>query len=423
MSSKITNIGRRLSHSEGVPNAWKSQIQRGEIKFNKPTVLFFPGNGVNDDKKTNGEVKNIIKALGRIGVKEQDINLLSLNYNNAEFDSLLTLEYFRTGNENIDEKNKNPLFFKGIYETIFQPLIINSKGSKKSIEDIKKSFRNITLISHCFGSLSAFFIINNIKEDMKQRGFNDNEIKDVLSELVNISISPRAGFENCDSSILSIGFLSLDDTLKNFSIVRMEDFGVKNIDAKSFYYSDIDNALANQNDIFKNGNINPNFYLYVNGKMYDYEKIGIPKLSDDKALNANFVHNLSDYIDEDKVGISFLTQNGEGIFFQIDKNASGKNFSRVICKVMQNSVSLSIKGEKRTLDNVASNETPIIFKQGKPTENIYTTNLHFDGDNDIFRKNYYDFKDKLYLDEKFNSATKKIESKENNITVNSNCRD
>ena len=291
MSGKITNIGRRLSHSEGVPNAWKSQIQRGEIKFNKPTVLFFPGNGVKTDKQTNGEVKNIIKALGRIGVKEQDINLLSINYNDVEFDSLLTLEYFRTGNKSIDERDRNPLFFKDMYETIFQPLIINSKGSKKSIEDIKKSFRNITLISHCFGSLSAFIIINNIKEDMKQRGFNDNEIKDVLSELVNISISTRAGFENCDSSILSIGFLSLDDNLKNFSIVKMEDLGVKNIDKKSFYYSDIGNALLNQK------NTNPNFHLYVNGKMYDYERFGIPKLSDDKSLNANFVHNLSDYID------------------------------------------------------------------------------------------------------------------------------
>lgn len=410
MSGKTSNIGRRLSHSEGVPYAWKSQIQRGEIKFNKPTVLFFPGNGVKTDKRTNGEVKNIIKALGRIGVKEQDINLLSINYNDVEFDSLLILEYFQNGDESIDEKNKNPLFFKDIYETIFQPLIINSKGGKKSIEDIKKSFRNITLVSHCFGSLSALFIINNIKEDMKQRGFNDNEIKDVLSELVNISISPRAGFENCDSSILSIGFLSLDDTLKNFSIVKMEDLGVKNIDKKSFYYSDIGNALVNQNN-----NIKPNFHLYVNGKMYDYEKIGIPKLSDDKALNANFVHDLSHYIDEDRDGISFLTQNGKDIFFQTDKNSSGKNFSRIICKAMQNSVSLSMRGEKRTLDNVVSNETPITFKQGKPTENIYTTNLHFDGNNEVFRKNYDDFK--------FNGATKKIEQKENNITINSNCRD
>lgn len=416
MAGKITNIGRRLSHSEGVPYAWKSQIQRGEIKFNKPIVLFFPGNGVKTDKKTNGEVKNIIKALGRIGVKEQDINLLSINYNDVEFDSLLTLEYFQNGDESIDEKNKNPLFFKDIYETIFQPLIINSKGSKKSIEDIKKSFRNITLISHCFGSISVFFIINNIKKDMKQRGFNDNEIKDVLSELVNISISTRAGFENCDSSVLSIGFLSLDDHLKNFSIVSMEDFGVKNIDKKSFYYSDIGNALINKK------NTNPNFHLYVNGKMYDYEKFAVPRLRDED-LNANFVHDLSDYIDEDKLGMSFSNQNGEETCVQIDKNSSGKNFSRLICKVMQNSVSLSMKGEKRTLDNLVLNETPITFKQGKPIENIYTTNLHFDGDNEVFRKNYDDFKAKLNLDKQFEDATQKIEPKENNITINLNYRD
>ncbi|MGN0929648.1 MAG: hypothetical protein ACI4N3_03340 [Alphaproteobacteria bacterium] len=129
-----SNIGRRLSHSEGVPNAWKSNIQRGEIKFNKPTVLFFPGNGINDDKRTNGEVKNIIKALGRTGVKEQDINLLSIHYPYDEFnkiDSNEAMKYFQTGDESIDEKNKNPLFFKDVYETIFQPLIINNKGKKK----------------------------------------------------------------------------------------------------------------------------------------------------------------------------------------------------------------------------------------------------------------------------------------------------
>ncbi|MBD5398621.1 hypothetical protein HDR60_03900 [bacterium] len=417
MAGKITNIGRRLSHSEGVPYAWKSQIQRGEIKFNKPTVLFFPGAGIINDKKANREIKNIIKALGRIGVKEQDINLFSINYAD-EYSHKITLDamkYFQTGNESIDKKNNNLLFFKDIYETIFKPIITNSKGGKKSIEDIKKSFRNITIISHCFGSVSAFFIIKNIKEDMARLGFNDNEIKDVLSELVNISISPRTGFENCDSSVLSIGFLTFDDYLKKFPIVNMEDFGVKNIDKKSFYYSDIGNALIPKN-------INPNFHLYVNGKMYDYEKFDIPNLGDG-ALNANFVHHLSDYIDEDKVGMSFSTQNGEETCVQIDKNSSGKNFSRLICKVMQNSVSLSMKGEKRNLDNVVSNETPITFKQGKPIENIYTTNLHFDGDNEVFRKNYDDFKAKLNLDKQFEDATQKIEPKENNITINLNYRD
>ncbi|MGN0929649.1 MAG: hypothetical protein ACI4N3_03345 [Alphaproteobacteria bacterium] len=246
---------------------------------------------------------------------------------------------------------------------------------------------------------------------MLRLGFNPDEIKDVLSELVNISISPRAGFEKCDSSVLSIGFVTFDDYLKKFSIVNMEDFGVKNIDKKSFYYSDIGNAFINQK------NINPNFYLYINGKMYDYEKFGIPKLGD--ALNANFVHALSDYIDEDKVGISFSNQNAEETFFQIDKNLSGKNFSRLICKIMQNSVSLSMKGEKRTLDNLVSNETPITFKQGKPTENIYTTNLHFDGNNEVFRKNYMDF----YLDKQFGNGTQKLQSSDNNIIINSNYRD
>lgn len=418
MAGKTSNIGRRLSHSEGVPNAWKSNIQRGEIKFNKPTVLFFPGGGVINGKKANGEIKKIIKALGRIGVNEQDINLLSINYLDEysyEF-RFEVMKYFQTGDESIDKKNKNPLLFKDIYETIFQPLITNSKGGKKDIEDIKQSFRNITFISHCFGSLSAFFIINNIKEDMVRLGFNNNEIKDVLSELVNISISPRAGFEKCDSSVLSIGFLSLDDYMKSFSIVNLKNLGVKNIDKKSFHYSDIGNVLINQK------NINSNFNLYINGKMYDYEKFGIPKLRDE-ALNANFVHDSSYYIDEDKAGISISNQDGEEIFVQIDKTSAGKNFSRLICKTMQNSLSLSMMGEKRTLDNLVSNETPITFKQGKPTENIYTTNLHFDGNNEVFRKNYDDFKAKLNLDKQFEDATQKIEPKGNNITINLNYRD
>ena len=107
--------------------------------------------------------------------------------------------------------------------------------------------------------------------------------------------------------------------------------------------------------------------------------------------DSNFGHLIDDYTDEDLVTeywgeetpqISFIEE------LEIPKNKNGKNFCRLVCRSIQNAVSLSAMGQKRTIEGVVSNDTPIIFKQGSKKDNPNTVGVRFDGNNTEFEKNY-----------------------------------
>ena len=106
-----------------------------------------------------------------------------------------------------------------------------------------------------------------------------------------------------------------------------------------------------------------------------------------------------------------VLKNGEILTIDgISKNSNGKNFSRLIRRVLANSVSLSKIGEKRCFQNIVSNSTEIVYvfdiKHGLSHEFC-------------IKKDSFEFDNsKLNKDEQLKLAIRKLESKMNKESEN-----
>ena len=95
---KKSKTGRRINKSEGNIHGWIRDLKRGEIKFNKPVILGLAGDGTQDDNTANGMAKEIETILGRDGVIENDIQILSVQYpKETKYSHQYSMERRRSG--------------------------------------------------------------------------------------------------------------------------------------------------------------------------------------------------------------------------------------------------------------------------------------------------------------------------------------
>ena len=393
---KESKIGRRIHKSDSNSYGWIRNLKRGEVKFNKPVVLCLPGDGTQNDNSANAMAKEVEIILGRVGVVENDIQILSVHYpeNNKFY-----FEERKVFADNVDVSCKeinNPEYIKDIYINVLQPLIINSKGQRYSFREAQKKFRNLTLFSHCHGTFVASKLINYLTEEMKKYYYTDEEVNLLCEEIVNIGLSPRMGFHRKDGSI-KFGFTMLDDALNSYSFpILVENAG--------------DECVVSKLALGLEKNLNDKVYMYFSGDNLKYNNI-----ENDQFLITNpiFMHSLNCYTD-----IFYAYQNYETKEI-LTKNNVGMNLSKLIVKIFQNAVSLSKQGIKRTEENIVSNETPITFKQGEFYSNHKYINVNFIGDNNLFEQTLIDYR-KNTLDKRFSKANKQlnIDEESDNILVN-----
>ena len=73
-------VGRRVSKSVSNEYGWIRDLRRGEVKFDKPVILCLAGDGTNDDRDANAIAKYTEAMLGRIGIADNCIQILSAQY-------------------------------------------------------------------------------------------------------------------------------------------------------------------------------------------------------------------------------------------------------------------------------------------------------------------------------------------------------
>ena len=386
-----SNTGRRIKKSKGNICGWICNLKRGEIKFDKPVVLCLPGDGTRDNKAANGMAKDVERALGRVGVLENDIQILSVQYPK---DGKFRKERYDFSKEEINNNDniQIPEYIETIYMNVLQPLVMNAKGRRFSFDEAQTKFRNLTLFSHCHGTFVACKLVNKLSEEMKKYGYTSDEIKSLLSEIVSIGLSPRIGFNRDDGST-KFGFSALDDSLVAYRYkILIENAG------NGCMVSDLSLCL----DRSKNNNT----YAYYIGDSLNYTDFEDNIFMSDRS----FMHSVDSYINE-----NYVYKNNDKV---LTKNTDAVNFSHLIVKIFQNAVSLSKQGIKRTVENIVSNETPITFKQGIKTKNLGFIDIKFDGNNKIFEKRANDYI-KLVEKRRFNKATKTLNEKLNdNVPLN-----
>lgn len=383
-----SGIGQRIARSLDNKFGWKKNVVSKQLNFDKPIVLCFGGAGIDDDKSANGIAKIVQGMLGRNNIYDNDVQLFSVVY---------PKDLERLGDERAKflrgEIKKKIDYIGRIYETIFIPMlrfIIENGDDKSSLDIVRKQFRNITIFSHCHGSFVACELINYLKEGFeilcKKNTISKENADSLIGEITNIMLSPRDGVQysygalnlgftmatdNLEGGIkepqrkgFNVGISNFADKLLTGKIKGCESFGFK--DGAFFNFWDTDRFGADikfiddMDDSFC-GNVSEMIYsnIFMGNHFHLFENYC--------SLNGGF--------DEDGVGA-------------ILKNEKGKNFTYMIARALQNAVSLSLAGKKRTIENVVSNATPIIYNKGDKESNLDFFDVKFDGSLETLFANY-----------------------------------
>ena len=413
--SKNAAIGRRVKKTADNVFGWMRDLNAGEIDYSKPVILCLPGDGaqterksdgsVDDAKAANGMAKVVMQMLRKIGEgiashietsDFTDIQVIAVEYPDAPRKYIGSTAFSKERKYFVLKKNNrldcedndldNPTYITDIYETVVLPAISNN-GKPYSFEQAKSNLRNLTLFGHCHGSFVASKLVEYLTEDMKKLGYNN--IPELLNEVVKISISPCLGTLINDGT-QHYAFTLLDDTER----------GYYPYDRKNLYEEKIKTFGICLDIGDENEEEDKNVYSFYVGEVMDK----IPH-------EVYEMHDLGAYIDEGyMLDAKGKTLRG-GLFGGIGKNENGENFSRLIKRVLENAVSLSKMNESRSLNEVVSDGTRIVYQH-------FSDAIQFDGSIGEFIANDRKFDEYEEKKKQLELATQKLETMQNKVDVN-----
>ena len=384
-------IGKRSTHSKENPYAWEKNIISSKLDFSKPIVLCLGGTGVDDDQSANGVAKIAQKLLGFNNVEDdrlKSVQLLSVVYPKDLKRLSSEREKFKRG-----EPRKKLDYIEGIYNTVFRPIIFPKDVLFESYGDVKRKLRNITILSHCHGTFVACELLDYLREDLKKIsksvGTSEYLFEDLLCEITNIMLSPREGVQRAQNA-LNIGFTfavdglkgGVDDKIRKGADLEVYDFSSKLRFKKikgsdTFYYK-----VGSLYSFWDTDTFGSNLDFIENSEAdWGAERISELVYENFYAKETPFYHLFDNYCD-------FFAKCEDDRIGRLQKNEKARNFTKIIAKVLQNSVSLSILGQKKSLNNLVSNDTQLTFYQGEPCDNLHFKDVKFDGDLEIFANNY-----------------------------------
>ncbi len=405
----MTRIGKRVSHSEENVYGWEKNIISSQIDFDRPIVLCLGGSGIDEDRLANGIAKLAQELLGRQDINDKEVQLLSAVY--PKDVNILDEERkrFKLGLE----RDKVDYIY-AIYETIFLPIIISERGESKKFSSIRSNLRNITIFSHCHGTFVACELANYLREDLETLGFSKEKIEALLSEITNIMLSPRDGVQRIEGP-LNVGFTLASDNLEGGVTEEMRKG--KGISVSNFTDKLMSGKLKGSDPFyFKYGTLHNFWDTDRFGAdlrfIKDYDEDGMSSSPSEMIYKEIFMgthyHLFENYcsltgkFEEDGVG-------------SVSKNEKGRDFTKMIARSLQNAVSLSNMGAKRTFEEIVSNDTELYFKQGEKKNNPHFKDVSFDLSLDDLKENYEKLRNKKPAE---NAGSGNVQSVIDNLSEN-----
>ena len=177
---------------------------------NKPIVLVLGGTGTNGLYATKGNA-NIVASM--LGVFNDDVELLSVNYNNS---TCYSIDY------------------NTIIEKLFRPLY-SENGQKIECEKAKLNMRKLTVFAHCFGSYSALeHLVWKISGELDDLNYSAIEQEEILKQIFAISYaSDRIPPYISGLSVISLNdsiFVNYTDNLTDIFLNNLDDVNMKKRD-------------------------------------------------------------------------------------------------------------------------------------------------------------------------------------------------
>ena len=169
MENEFKVIKRLTAESKGTAKYNYTDIDLSSpYNYKKPIVMCFTGNSGNKLEFANG----FAKAVGNTAKTGDNVELISIKYR----------EKHSVGVFSSEDVQK-------FVDCFFLPLL-QKDGRRLSIEQVKRNFRKITIVTHCYGAEFLKYINNVLQDRMLKLGFKDDKIFSILKSLIHIGYAP-----------------------------------------------------------------------------------------------------------------------------------------------------------------------------------------------------------------------------------------
>lgn len=264
------------------PYHWRS-ITHSLPLYEEPTILLLPGANINMPKLANGSLKIIEEFSNKINSKR----LIGAYYDKFDITAHKTYVQYYVG-ELTDSlvasfnQNKIPAFHLYCYQFFdkyVKNIFYNADHEVCNISEIERRLQNITVITHCYGSLIAFELERLMLNELSTLGFSEKEALKIQQCLTIVNIASRAPIGKFKSSAIHL-------------LSSADDLWLENWKKESFYSFFQEKYLSAQNKFYAAqpvlNNINGSLLSFSDNEVLFF----IPRVS----LETGMEHRVSSYI-------------------------------------------------------------------------------------------------------------------------------
>lgn len=101
------------------------------------------------------------------------------------------------------EKYFEPAYLDKLFDAILLPRITDNTGKRLPLDLVQRQIRKINLMAHCHGAYVALMLHERLQNKMRDLGYNNLEIKKVLSQLLVVALNPDCPLGTTNSPFIT----------------------------------------------------------------------------------------------------------------------------------------------------------------------------------------------------------------------------
>lgn len=209
MATVVLRFGERVEKNKDNVYRWNELFtyRKGKLSteslLGHKSVICFAGDGTNTNEELNGCCSRVESMLLHGGMKPQDMpHLYALGFDSSfeasssdlrkqvfdDTDEIMWTSKKRNGEKHFKGENSDhPQVFFNAY---LKPLIVNEDGSVRSKKEIEKNLQNLTIVTHCHGSVFAYCMEQLFQKELSN-AYSEKEATDLLQNLRMIHFASR----------------------------------------------------------------------------------------------------------------------------------------------------------------------------------------------------------------------------------------
>lgn len=178
------------------------------LRIDSPTIIFLPGHLARDytPEIVQTSFESFDKLLRETRAPKAHVYVWTYTHRQQP-DDLLKYRFF----PNHAKRPSAEVFAEGI----IRPLVSDHNGQRLPLDEARAHLRNITLVGHSAGSIFSEEIFNAAYKEMRKLDYSEEETRNILDEIVNISLGTVAKAVTKEERFTSVYFAHTDDLYIN----------------------------------------------------------------------------------------------------------------------------------------------------------------------------------------------------------------